>query len=197
MSPHPSKPFAPSTDEVDAFLADIRYARESGAGYQYVIDRHPGLMEESRRWEASRFAAPMAPPAAYPAPAMVAPYAGSGVAPVQQVLLPDGRVVTGYSMAPAAAPQGQPAVGERRGLDPGAQRLAGAGVFAVGVGVGGSMLLSAAAAAESALVAIAVCLVALWAMRGRGGGRAGSVNVNVRVSNNPQIITSSTSSSGR
>jgi hypothetical protein len=134
-----------------------------------------------------------APAAVYPAPAAgaVAPYMAGGVAPVQQVLLPDGRVVTGYALAPAAQP-GPPAVAPRAGIDPTAQKLAGAGVFAVGAGIGGSFLLTALAAAETALGALAVCLVAVWAISGRrGGGGGGSVRVDVRVTQNPTITTTS------
>jgi hypothetical protein len=126
---------------------------------------------------------PAAPAAGvYPiVPTTVVPYAGSGVAPVQQVLLPDGRVVTGYAMTPAApVPQAAPV--QRGGIDPTAQKLAGAGVLAVGVGYGGSLLLSAIAAAEAGLIALAVCLIAVWLMSGRRGGGAGSVRVDVRVS---------------
>jgi hypothetical protein len=133
------------------------------------------------------------PAVVYPAPAagVVAPYVGPGVAPVQQVLLPDGRVVTGYAITPAAqvAP---PVVQQRGGIDPGAQKLAGAGVFALGAGIGGSFLLNALAAAETAVGALAVCLVAGWAISGRrGGGGGGSVRVDVRVTQNPTITTTS------
>ncbi|RPE39775.1 hypothetical protein EDD90_2793 [Streptomyces sp. Ag109_O5-1] len=132
------------------------------------------------------------PAAVYPAAGgVVVPYAG--VPPVQQVLLPDGQVVTGYAITPAVpAVQAQPVAVERRGgIDPAAQRMAGAGVLAVGVGYGGSLLFSAVAAAESALGTLAVCLVAVWALRGRGGGGGGSVRVDVRVTQSPTITTSS------
>lgn len=131
------------------------------------------------------------PAAVYPAPAagVVVPYAGPGIAPVQQVLLPDGRVVTGYALTPAH--QAQPVVVERRGIDPGAQKMAAAGVFALGAGIGGSFLLDALAAAETAVGLVLGCMVVGWMMRGRGGvGGGGSVRVDVRV--NPTITTTTT-----
>jgi hypothetical protein len=134
-----------------------------------------------------------APAAVYPAPAagVVVPYAGVGVPAVQSVVLPDGRVVTGYALTPAGPAVQPPAVVERRGVDPTAQKLAAGGVFALGAGIGGSFLLDALAAAETALGALAVCMVIGWAMRGRGGGGGGgSVRVDVQVS--PMITTTAT-----
>jgi hypothetical protein len=192
-------PFTPSTQsaiptsdltsaQIQQILDDVRFSRDSGAGPGYFTERYPELIRQAQEWQAAN-------PTVYPAPApgaALAPYAGPGVAPLQQVLLPDGRVVTGYAMTQAAPPATQPVVVERRGgIDPGAQKLAGAGVFAVGVGYGGSLLFSALAAAESALGALAVCLVIGWAMRGRGGGGGGSVRVDVRVTQNPTITATS------
>ncbi|MFE5037055.1 hypothetical protein [Streptomyces sp. NPDC056683] len=135
------------------------------------------------------------PAAVYPAPAagVVVPYAGAGVPAVQSVVLPDGRVVTGYAMTPAAAPA--PAVVERRGIDPTAQKMAAGGVLAVGVGVGGSFLLNALAAAETGLGLLLACLVVGGLFRGRrDGGGGAAVRVDVRVS--PVITATATSQGG-
>lgn len=128
--------------------------------------------------------------AAHPAPAAglpAVPYTGPGIPAVQQVVLPDGRVVTGYTLTPAAPP---PAVPERRaGIDPTAQKMAAGGVLAIGVGVGGSLLFNAIAAAGTALGLLAACLVLVWAIRGRSGGGGGNVRVDVTVS--PNVIATS------
>lgn len=180
-----------TTQQIEAILKDVAFSRDTGAGPGYVTERYAHLVQRAEEWQAAQAAAPVVYPAV-PA-AVPVPYVGPGVAPLQQVLLPDGRVVTGYAMAPAAPPSAQPVVVERRGgIDPGAQKLAGAGVLAVGVGYGGSLLFSALAAAESALGALAVCLVIGWAMRGRSGG-GGQVKVNVSVVHNPTITTTSQS----
>lgn len=130
--------------------------------------------------------------AAYPvAGGMVLPTAGPGGPAVQQVLLPNGQVVTGYALAQPVPVAQQPArVVERRGgIDPTAQKLFGAGVLALGVGAGGSMLLSAVAAATTGLGVLAACLVLVSVLRGSGGGAGGGVRVNVRV--DPTITASS------
>lgn len=123
-----------------------------------------------------------------PAYSTPVPYMPPGIAPVQQLLLPDGRVVTGYALTPPVTPVPAPAQQGPR-IDPGAQRLVGAGVFALCVGAGGALLLSAVAAAATGLTALAVCIVAVWAMRGHGGTGGGGVRVDVRVA--PTITTSS------
>jgi hypothetical protein len=179
-----------TTPQIEAILADVRFSRDRGMQPEEVTQRYAHLVTRAEEWQQEQRRHEMT---VYPAvPAVPAPYTGPGVSPLQQVLLPDGRVVTGYAMTQAAPPATQPVVVERRGgIDPGAQKLAGAGVLAVGVGYGGSLLFSALAAAESALGALAVCLVIGWAMRGRGGGGGGSVRVDVRVTQNPTITTTS------
>lgn len=186
-------PFSDLTgQQIEAILADVRFSRDSGVGPGYVTDRYAHLVERAEQWQATQKAV-VYPPVQVGA---LAPHVGAGVAPVQQVLLPDGRVVTGYAMTPAAPVTQQPVVERRGGIDPGAQKLAGAGVLAVGVGYGGSLLFSALAAAESALGALAVCLVIGWAMRGSGRGGGGErLNVNVSVVHNPTITTTSQSRS--
>ncbi|MFG3287284.1 hypothetical protein ACGF3G_00475 [Streptomyces sp. NPDC048179] len=134
------------------------------------------------------------PAVVYSAPAAgaVVPYAAAGVPAVQSVLLPDGRVVTGYAMA-AAPDAPAPAVVERRGIDPTAQKMAAGGVLAVGLGVGGSFLLDALAAAETGLGLLLGCMVVGGVLaRGRGGrgGGGGSIRVDVQV--NPTITTAAT-----
>jgi hypothetical protein len=175
-----------TTGQIEAILADVRFSRDRGMQPEEVTRRYAHLVTRAEEWQEAQRRQEVT---VYPAvPAVPAPYTGPGVSPLQQVLLPDGRVVTGYSMTPAA-PAAQPAPAERRGgVDPMAQRIAASGVLAVGVGWGSSLALSAIAAASTGLTALAVCLVAAWAMRGgRGGG--GSVRVDVRV--NPTITTSS------
>lgn len=179
----PVDPFSDLTSEqIEGILNDVRFSRDHGMGP--VTERYAPLVKRAEEWQAQQSAA------VYPAvrPGAPAPYVGPGVAPLQQVLLPDGRVVTGYSMAPAA-PAAAPGPAERQGgIDPIAQRLAAAGVLAAGVGWGGSLFMTAVAAASTGLTALAVCLVAALALRKRGGG-GGTVRVDVRV--NPTITTSS------
>jgi hypothetical protein len=185
-TPH-TDPFSDlTTTQIEAILADVRFSRDHGMRPAEVTQRYAHLVTRAEEWQEAQRRQEVT---VYPAvPAVPAPYTGPGVSPLQQVLLPDGRVVTGYSMAPARTAV-QPAPVERRGgVDPGAQKIAAAGVAAVGIGWGGSLILSAVAAAETGLCALAVCLIAVWAMRGRGGG-AGSVRVDVRVS--PTITASS------
>ncbi|MFI5814950.1 hypothetical protein ACIA7S_28825 [Streptomyces sp. NPDC051643] len=186
MSPHTPTPIPTSdlsTDQIQQIIDDIRFSLDNGTS-EHFTRRYPELIKQAEVWQAEQAAAvyPVVPAAA------PVPYVGPGVAPLQQVLLPDGRVVTGYSMAPAA-PAAPGPVERRGGVDPLAQRLAAAGVLAAGVGWGGSLLLDAVAAAETGLVALAVCLVVVWAMRKSGGG----VRVDVRVS--PTINATATATS--
>ncbi|MFF4653699.1 hypothetical protein [Streptomyces sp. NPDC001380] len=112
---------------------------------------------------------PLAPADPAPAPVVLP----DGPLTVAYLPGPDGRMVAAYVPAHALAAAPQPASASaiadvdpaprvvRTGLDPVAQRLAGAGVAAAGVGWGVGEVVSALAGATSSVALIAAAVVAV------------------------------------
>ncbi|MFE6889976.1 hypothetical protein [Streptomyces sp. NPDC057694] len=120
--------------------------------------------------------------------APLAPLAPTAAAPVQSVVLPDGRVVTGYTLTPAPAPLPLPAAPAARPISRTAVNIALTGVGFAGA-CGGLALAATFIAALAALVHQIIILaavifggyVAALVFGPRGGGGSTVVNIGKAV----------------
>ncbi|MGW0950073.1 hypothetical protein ACWD4O_47195 [Streptomyces sp. NPDC002623] len=144
-----------------------------------MYPEHPGHVPALRAPEVHQ-PTPLTPAAPYPAP--LVPVQPHGVPTVASVVLPDGRVVTGYAMSPV---QPDP-VATRPAVSRTAVNVALGGVGFLAV-CGGLLLLTAFITALTALVTQLVILaavvfggwVAVQIFSGRGHGEGGTT-VNIR-----------------
>lgn len=123
---------------------------------------------------------PITPAAPYAAP--LVPVQPGTVPAVQSVVLPDGRVATGYTLTPAPAPA--PALVTRPAVSRTAVNIALGGVGFAAV-CGGLLLLTGFIAALAAFVQQLIILAAVifggWiAVQVLGTGRSGGTTVNIR-----------------
>ncbi|MGW6783560.1 hypothetical protein [Streptomyces sp. NPDC054987] len=116
-------------------------------------------------------------------PAPLAVHQPHAVPDIQTIQLPDGRIITGYSLAPAKAPEPVPG---RPAINPLAVNIALGGIGFAAV-CGGLMLLTTFIAAVAALIQQLVILAAVifggWIaaqVLGAGNGRNGGTVVNIR-----------------
>ncbi|MFD9334258.1 hypothetical protein ACFWBF_07530 [Streptomyces sp. NPDC060028] len=132
------------------------------------------------RWETTETHRPIPLAPAYPALAVHQPHA---LPDIQTIQLPDGRIITGYVIAPAKAPE---PLAERPAINPLAVNIALGGIgFAAACG--GLMLLTTFIAAVAALIGQLIILAAVifggfiaTQVLGNNHGRMGGTVVNIR-----------------